>query len=189
MKLESERSTTGFRGLNSVQDDAKSFNLFWIVLRSIQLNYSEANTKVLPGKTWKCRSANWKSRLKACNVAIRYKLFLLPHRIESLTGLAVSGSPATPPPSLWFATLTSELQSGFRFSLIPRSSAAVNKKYQSKLVFFVDCAGWENRTPNHSLENCYLTIKLIPQFPFNLLHTGRSAGIRTRSHLLPKQGC
>ena len=25
-------------------------------------------------------------------------------------------------------------------------------------------AGWENRTPNHSLENCYFTIKLIPQF-------------------------
>ncbi len=23
-------------------------------------------------------------------------------------------------------------------------------------------AGWENRTPDHSLENCYFAIKLIP---------------------------
>jgi hypothetical protein len=29
-------------------------------------------------------------------------------------------------------------------------------------VLCLICAGWENRTPNHSLENCYFTIKLIP---------------------------
>ena len=30
-------------------------------------------------------------------------------------------------------------------------------------VLCVAYAGWENRTPAHSLENCYSTIKLIPR--------------------------
>ena len=44
------------------------------------------------------------------------------------------------------------------------TSAEARTEYQVTLwnSIFIG-AGWENRTPDHSLENCYFTIKLIPR--------------------------
>ena len=46
-------------------------------------------------------------------------------------------------------------------SILP-SSRAIEKCRSYITAAFFYSAGWENRTPNHSLENCYFTIKLIP---------------------------
>lgn len=39
----------------------------------------------------------------------------------------------------------------------------IESKTNTKLDFYTG-AGWENRTPTYSLENCHSTIKLIPQY-------------------------
>ncbi len=43
-----------------------------------------------------------------------------------------------------------------------------------QLLKYLMCAGWENRTPTYSLENCHSTIKLIPQIFATAQQTCRS---------------
>ena len=57
------------------------------------------------------------------------------------------------------------------------------------MFFCFTCAGWENRTPLHSLENCCFTNKLIPQLPLKVLRIYQK-GRHLTTHLpIKRMGC
>lgn len=47
------------------------------------------------------------------------------------------------------------------------------------------CAGWGNRTPDHSLENCYFAIKLIPRALRSFSEVVPSAPRTTEAYQIP----
>ena len=62
--------------------------------------------------------------------------------------------------------LLAKHRSGVRFSCCKaKKFALLPAQEKSRLTpSFFSCAGQESRTPHHSLENCYFTDKLVPQY-------------------------